>query len=62
LPFDGWAIPPGRSAIAEVYPALWNRGFASGQNSRHDGAQAEGFICCDEGKLADSIVEDILQL
>ena len=26
-PFDGWAIPPGRSVIAEVYPALWNRGF-----------------------------------
>jgi hypothetical protein len=28
-PFDGWEIPAGRSAIAEVYPALWNRGFAS---------------------------------
>jgi hypothetical protein len=27
-PFDGWDIPVGRSAIAEVYPALWNRGFA----------------------------------
>jgi hypothetical protein len=27
-PFDGWDIPPGRSAIAEVYPALWSRGFA----------------------------------
>jgi hypothetical protein len=27
-PFDGWDIPAGRSAIAEVYPALWNRGFA----------------------------------
>lgn len=26
-PFDGWEIPAGRSAIAEVYPALWNRGF-----------------------------------
>jgi hypothetical protein len=24
-PFDGWDIPPGRSAIAEVYPALWSR-------------------------------------
>lgn len=22
-PFDGWAIPPGMSAIAEVYPSLW---------------------------------------
>ncbi len=27
-PFDGWIIPAGRSAIAEVYPALWSRGFA----------------------------------
>lgn len=27
-PFDGWDIPVGRSAIAEVYPALWSRGFA----------------------------------
>lgn len=26
-PFDGWDIPPGRSAIVEVYPALWSRGF-----------------------------------
>lgn len=24
-PFDGWAPPAGRSVIAEVYPALWNR-------------------------------------
>jgi hypothetical protein len=22
-PFDGWAVPPGRSVIAEVYPSLW---------------------------------------
>jgi len=28
-PFDGWEIPEGRSAVAEVYPALWNRGFPS---------------------------------
>jgi hypothetical protein len=27
-PFDGWEIPAGHSAIAEVYPALWNRSFA----------------------------------
>jgi len=26
-PFDGWGIPLGRSAITEVYPALWNRSF-----------------------------------
>jgi len=28
-PFDGWDIPVGRSVIAEVYPALWSRSFAS---------------------------------
>jgi len=27
-PFDGWDIPQGKSAIAEVYPALWSRNFA----------------------------------
>lgn len=27
-PFDGWTIPASRSVIAEVYPALWSRGFA----------------------------------
>lgn len=27
-PLDGWDIPAGRSAIAEVYPALGSRGFA----------------------------------
>jgi hypothetical protein len=27
-PFDDWDIPAGRSAVAEVYPALWSRSFA----------------------------------
>jgi hypothetical protein len=27
-PFDGWDVPAGRSAIAEVYPSLWSRTFA----------------------------------
>lgn len=27
-PFDGWEIPPGRSAIVEVYPSIWSRSFA----------------------------------
>jgi hypothetical protein len=26
-PFDGWLIPSGRSAVAEVYPALWKKDF-----------------------------------
>lgn len=28
-PFDGWDIPVGHSAIAEVYPALWSHNFAA---------------------------------
>lgn len=37
-PFDGWTIPAGHSAIAEVYPALWSRGFARGTRTgdQHD--------------------------
>ncbi|MGD0420637.1 MAG: hypothetical protein ABSA68_13840 [Xanthobacteraceae bacterium] len=37
-PFDGWDIPAGRSAIAEVYPALWNRSFARADRTmdQHD--------------------------
>ncbi|MBK5939525.1 hypothetical protein [Halochromatium roseum] len=26
-PFDGWEIPAGRSAVTEVYPALWKHDF-----------------------------------
>jgi hypothetical protein len=28
-PFDGWDVPAGRSVIAEAYPALWSRDFAT---------------------------------
>ena len=27
-PFDGWQIPEGRSAVVEVYPALWKHAYA----------------------------------
>src|SRR5215471_5483691 len=26
-PFDGWTVPLGKSAIVEVYPALWSHSF-----------------------------------
>lgn len=26
-PFDGWEIPAGKSALVEVYPSLWNKGY-----------------------------------
>ena len=37
-PFDGWNIPQKRSAIAEVYPALWSRRFPheSRTGDQHD--------------------------
>lgn len=34
-PFDGWSVPPNRSVIAEVYPALWSRTFPSGGRTPH---------------------------
>ena len=27
-PFDGWTAPPGKSVVAEVYPALWKNAYA----------------------------------
>jgi hypothetical protein len=39
-PFDGWDVPSGRSAVAEVYPALWSRGFA---NEGRTGDQQDAF-------------------
>ena len=37
-PFDGWAVPAGRSAIAEVYPSLWRKAFpkADRTDDQHD--------------------------
>jgi hypothetical protein len=37
-PFDGWEIPAGRSAVAEVYPSLWSRSFSRENRSddQHD--------------------------
>lgn len=40
-PFDGWGIPPGSSAVAEVYPALWSRAFPTqGRDSHQQDAYA----------------------
>ncbi len=39
-PFDGWNVPAGRSAVTEVYPALWSRGFA---NEGRTGDQHDAF-------------------
>ena len=45
-PFDGWEIPAGRSAVVEVYPALWSRGFAREGRSgdQHDAYSITGWL------------------
>lgn len=37
-PFDGWRIPAGRSAVAEVYPSLWKANWHPGKRTadEHD--------------------------
>jgi len=32
-PFDGWQVPNGRSAVVEVYPALWKHEYPAGSRS-----------------------------
>lgn len=40
-PFDGWEIPAGRSALVEVYPALWKHAYAQeGRTSDQQDAYA----------------------
>jgi hypothetical protein len=34
-PFDGWEVPTGRSALVEVYPALWSRDFTREDRNAH---------------------------
>lgn len=55
-PFDGWHIPPGKSAVVEVYPALWSHGFAQpGRDShQHDAYSIASWMCQAEstGSLA----------
>lgn len=45
-PFDGWQIPSGRSAVAEVYPALWKHAFAANGRTadQHDAYSAAAWL------------------
>jgi hypothetical protein len=49
-PFDGWSIPPGRSALVEVYPALWSGSF--GQDGR-DSHQHDAYSTAEWMRRAD---------
>jgi hypothetical protein len=40
-PFDSWKVPPGKSAVVEVYPALWSHSFPrDGRDSHQQDAYA----------------------
>jgi hypothetical protein len=40
-PFDDWKVPPGKSAVVEVYPALWSHSFPrDGRDSHQQDAYA----------------------
>ena len=45
-PFDGWDIPAGQSAVAEVYPSLWNHSFAKERRNadQHDAYSAAAWM------------------
>jgi hypothetical protein len=62
-PFDGWDIPAGRSAIAEVYPSLWRSGFAVEGLTRdqHDAfcIAARLAHACRDGALAGFLKPDL---
>ncbi|MGB7097539.1 MAG: hypothetical protein WBD95_02060, partial [Xanthobacteraceae bacterium] len=64
-PFDGWVIPAGHSAIAEVYPALWSRGFAREDRTgdQHDAYSIAAWLSCadQDGSLAVFLKPDLTQ-
>lgn len=45
-PFDGWQIPAGRSALVEVYPALWKHAYAVNGRTvdQHDAYSAAAWL------------------
>ncbi len=45
-PFDGWQIPEGRSAVVEVYPALWKHAYAVNGRTvdQHDAYSAAAWL------------------
>ncbi|MFM9078812.1 MAG: hypothetical protein ACKOTE_01540, partial [Opitutaceae bacterium] len=49
-PFDGWDVPAGKSAVAEVYPSLWMKRFPAGDR---DGDQQAAFAVAEWLRRAD---------
>ena len=50
-PFDGWDIPAGSSAVAEVYPRLWNRQFPQVESRTAD--QHDAWVVAEWLRTAD---------
>ena len=50
-PFDGWRVPPGRSAIAEIYPSLWMKQFP---REGRDNDQQAAYVACEWMRRADA--------
>ena len=55
-PFDGWQVPAGRSALAEVYPALWKHAYPAHGRSpdQHDAFSVAAWLrdADSDGRLA----------
>ena len=49
-PFDGWHVPAGKSAVAEVYPSLWMKRFPAGDR---DGDRQAAFAVAEWLRRAD---------
>ena len=63
-PFDGWDIPAGGSALAEVYPALWRRTLAREDRTadQHDAfCIAAGLARADRGGTLPGFLKPDLQ-
>jgi hypothetical protein len=45
-PFDGWEIPAGKSALAEIYPSLWSKNFPREDRTpdQHDACSAAAWL------------------
>lgn len=62
-PFDGWEIPAGKSALAEIYPSLWNHTFPIENRTpdEHDAYVSAAWLCTSDqdGSLANYLRPDL---
>ena len=62
-PFDGWEIPAGHSAVAEVYPALWKHAYAPENRTpdQHDAYTVATWLrqADRDGRLQDALLPNL---